>query len=264
LVGNKYNNNDFIPARSDISLIDWHDPNPKPIVEKYDGIYVVRDDLLEGGSKVRYMDYLIRNIPQHEIVFGGSSAFGNSQVALPIIAGKYGKVATLFQAKRKVHLPNQVKAIKHGALLKPVVMGMLTVTLKRARDYVAEDTELRYNLPFDFDQEPSINESMKILCDEGIDIKPTEIWSVGASGTCNRALQFAFPDLPVHTVQVGHKLEEKDIGRAKLHISEYKFSKGVKDEDKPPFPSSPEYDAKAWKFCKEHAKEGALFWNVGV
>ena len=38
----------------------------------------------------------------------------------------------------------------------------------------------------------------------------------------------------------------------------------VRTEDAPPFPSAPTYDAKAWKFIKENAKHGALFWNVGA
>ena len=30
----------------------------------------------------------------------------------------------------------------------------------------------------------------------------------------------------------------------------------------PPFPSAPNYDAKAWRFIKEYASDGAYFWNV--
>ena len=247
---------------------DWVDPNPAPVVIDYtldDGriIHVVRDDLLEGGTKIRYIDYIIRSLDQKEIVFGGGSAFGNSQVALSIVTERYNKKVVLFQAKRKTLLPNQKIAKKHGAILKSVPMGMLTVTMKRARDYVAEDPDNRFNVPFDFDQNEYVKKSMSAICN-GLDVKPTEIWSVGASGTINRTLQHAFPKLPVHIVQVGHVLTEKDIGRAKLHISNYKFNKEVKDEEKPPFPSSPIYDAKAWKFCEEYAKDGALFWNVGL
>ena len=29
---------------------DWEDPNPKVVIEEYDGIKVVRDDLLHHGS----------------------------------------------------------------------------------------------------------------------------------------------------------------------------------------------------------------------
>ena len=57
-------------------------------------------------------------------------------------------------------------------------------------------------------------------------------------------------------------MSEREIGRAKFYRSDYKFDKIVKEEDMPPFPSAPTYDAKAWKFVKEHAKPNALFWNV--
>ena len=35
---------------------------PKPILDEIDGITIVRDDLLEGGSKVRFLDNFIKNI----------------------------------------------------------------------------------------------------------------------------------------------------------------------------------------------------------
>ncbi len=38
---------------------DWEDPNPKPVIELHDGIHVVRDDLLDAGSKVRFIDYFV-------------------------------------------------------------------------------------------------------------------------------------------------------------------------------------------------------------
>ena len=38
-------------------LGDWVDPYPAPVIEKHEGINVVRDDLLEGGSKQRFTDF---------------------------------------------------------------------------------------------------------------------------------------------------------------------------------------------------------------
>ena len=96
-----------------------------------------------------------------------------------------------------------------------------------------------------------------------IDLDISEIWSVGSSGTLTRGLQNAFPNLDVHVVSVGHKMSDREIGRAKLYKSKYKFTDEVKEEEKPPFPSVPTYYAKAWSVMKEHAKPNALFWNVG-
>lgn len=249
---------------------DWSDPNPKPVVQDYtleDGrvIHVVRDDLLGYGSKVRFVDFIIRNLPHKEIVFGSCPATGYAQISLPVVAKKYGKKAVFFMAKRdpKKYTEYQKRGIELGVDYRWVNMGMLTVTESRARKYVAEDPDNRYLFPLGLNHETVIDSIVKV-CQNDIDVKPTEIWSVGSSGTLNRGLQKAWPDLPVHVVQVGHKLSEDEVGRAKLHISPYRFDKKVKDEEMPPFPSVPTYDAKGWKFVVDHAKDGALFWNVGA
>jgi len=67
-----------------LSLIgDWKDPNPEPVVEEHDGFLVVRDDLLGGGSKIRFADYLIRNDDNiKEWVYGSSPATGYAQISL--------------------------------------------------------------------------------------------------------------------------------------------------------------------------------------
>ncbi len=38
---------------------DWIDPYPTPQLIEHDGVLVVRDDLLNAGSKVRFVDKLI-------------------------------------------------------------------------------------------------------------------------------------------------------------------------------------------------------------
>jgi hypothetical protein len=49
-----------------------------------------------------------------------------------------------------------------------------------------------------------------------------------------------------------------------MYKCELPFFDAVDTADAPPFPSAPTYDAKAWKFMKQYAKPGALFWNVGA
>lgn len=249
---------------------EWHDPNPKPVIVDYeldDGriIHVVRDDLLGYGSKIRFVDFIIRNLPHKEIVFGSCPATGYAQISLPYVARKYNKKSVFFMAKRhpSKYTKYQKRGIELGVDYRWVNMGMLTVTESRAKKYVAENPDDRFLFPLGLDHESVVNSIVKV-CKEGIDIKPTEVWSVGSSGTINRGLQKAYPDIDVHVVQVGHKMNENQLGRAKLHVSEYKFDQKVKDEDMPPFPSVPTYDAKAWKFVKEYAKDGSMFWNVGA
>ena len=59
---------------------DWEDPWPDPVIEKYEGVYVVRDDLLNAGAKVRFVDYYIKTLPESvkEVVFGNSITSGAS------------------------------------------------------------------------------------------------------------------------------------------------------------------------------------------
>ena len=86
---------------------DWEDPNPAPIVEKHNGIYVVRDDLLEGGSKVRFADKLIKDTPVKEFVYGGSNKVGWGNISLAYLCRKYNKTAVSFYAARKVPTKHQ-------------------------------------------------------------------------------------------------------------------------------------------------------------
>lgn len=235
---------------------------PKPILDEIDGITIVRDDLLEGGSKVRFLDNFIKNMNESEIVFGGGSANGYSQISLAHVCKKHNKKCVLFMAKRAKPTINQQKSIDAGADMRWVPNGMLTVTKCRAREY-AEESDDRYNLPFNYDSVSEVKKEMlKIMRGVGKRVTPTEIWSVGASGTTSRALQEAFPDIPINVVQIGHVLSNEEIGRAKLYVSKLKYTQTPKEEDMPPFNSNSTYDSKAWVFIKQYAKKGALFWNV--
>ena len=243
-----------------ISLIgDWSDPNPEPVVEEHDGFLVVRDDLLGGGSKIRFADYLIRaddNIK--EWVYGSSPATGYAQISLGHLCKKYGKSAVVFMADRAVEKrhPYQIEAINMGVDMRWVPNGMLSVTEKRARDYVQEDPKTRRLLPIGFDDDTVLSSIIRVARNQPF--TPNEVWTVGSSGTLTRGLQLAWPNASFHCVCVGHS---GDYGRAKTYRCEIPFNKETKVL--PPFPSAPTYDAKAWEFMLEYASPGALFWNVG-
>ena len=249
----------FEPELFDIG--EWQDPSPTPVIEEHEGVLVVRDDLLVGGTKQRAGDYLIRNNPEvREWVYGSSPANGYAQIALSVLCNRYNKSAVIFMADRaKDKLTKyQKSAIMEGADMRFVPNGMLTVTQKRAKDYVGENSESRRLLPIGFDHPSAVASIARVA--ESMEVNPKEVWTVGSSGTLTRGLQQAWPNAEFHCVSVGHK---GDYGRAKVYRSELKFNQPVKQKDAPPFPSVPTYDAKAWKFVREYASEGALFWNVG-
>lgn len=243
---------------------------PKVVIEKHEDIYVVREDLLEGGSKRRFIDRYVREEIEkgaEEFVFGGAPATGYAPMSLTLQAKHYGADATFFMAKRSLDNLHeyQKKALEYGANIQWVNMGMLNVTLSRAKKYYEEDTFKRRNFPLGLEDERVIEdiETLAREIKEEWKDKFSEIWTVGSSGTLSRGLQKAFPELEVHVISVGHKMSEREIGRAKFYKSPYKFDKPIKPIEAPPFPSAPTYDAKAWPFLKEFAKPNAMFWNVG-
>ena len=239
---------------------------PDLVIEKHDDFYVVRDDLLEGGSKRRFIDRMIRESIQdgiEEFVYGGCPANGYAQLSLTLQTKQYNKKSVFFMAKRSMDNlhPYQKQALDYGADIRWVPNGMLSVTLSRAKNYHLENPNKRKLLPLGL-EEPRVLDDIKSLT-KTINLDISEIWSVGSSGTLTRGLQNAFPNHDVHVVSVGHKMSDREIGRAKLYKSKYKFTDEVKEEEKPPFPSVPTYDAKAWSVMKQYAKPNALFWNVG-
>ena len=250
-------------AEDYLSLIgDWEDPLDPPVIEEHEGFLVVRDDLIGGGSKMRFADYLISSSPEiEEWVYGSSPATGYAQISLAHLCGRYNKKAVIFMADRaeeKRH-PYQLQAIEAGADMRWVPNGMLSVTEKRARDYVSDSPTSRRLLPIGFD-DPSVIASI-VRVAQSMDVSPKEVWTVGSSGTLTRGLQLAWPDAEFHCVMVGHK---GDYGRAKTYRCDLKFDKSVKEKDAPPFPSAATYDAKVWEFMRKYASRGALFWNVGA
>lgn len=246
----------------------WTDPNPGITVIRHDGVLVVRDDLLGYGSKIRFVDRLIRDMPQNEIVFGACPATGYAQISLPVVAARYGKTTHLFMAKRDMNNlhPYQTKGLELGAIYHWVSDGMLNVTKARAREYQEADPTNRFLLPLGLEH-PSVLESIVQVCQEQLPLEPDHVWSVGSSGTLNRGLQQAYPNAEVHVVQVGHTMTPREIGRAIHHISPYKFDRPVKPCDAPPFPSAPTYDAKGWsvmcQWYETHPEpKCVLYWNV--
>ena len=117
---------------------------PKLIIEEHEGFHIVRDDLLEGGSKRRFVDRMIREeIAEgaEEFIYGGCPANGYAQLSLTLQAKEYGKKAIFFMAKRSLDNlhPYQKQALEYGADIRWVPNGMLQVTKARAREYFYED-----------------------------------------------------------------------------------------------------------------------------
>lgn len=231
-----------------------HNLIPSPTVIEHDGIHVVRDDLIGGGTKARY---IIRLFDDADEVVYATPAEGGAQTALAWAAQETGKRATLFVAKRAKPHPRALMAKALGAKVYQVSPGYLTVVQKRARDYCAATGASL--APFGVDMPEAIEAIAEAARSTGL--LPDEVWCASGSGVLARGLAKAWPDARRHVVQVGRELSPKDVAGATIHKHPLAF--GQECRSRPPFPSDPHYDAKAWEICKARREAGlVLFWNV--
>jgi hypothetical protein len=233
---------------------------PKPIIIEHEGIRVVRDDLLDGGTKRRGFNVYIESFPNVKEWVYASPRQGYAQLSLAYACKDLGKKATVTIPQGSRYWLTD-EAEKLGANIIEVPMGFLTNIQSKAKRYV-EENEGASLIPFGGDH-PIIIEAMKNVA-LSLEIEPPkEVWTVMSSGVLSRGLQLAWPEAKVYGVQIGHNTTDREMGRAVSFRSKYKFTQECKENDRPPFPSSLTYDSKAWVYIKERAGDGALFWNVG-
>lgn len=223
----------------------------KPVVELHEGVSVVRDDLIEGGSKVRALPALLTGAD--EFVYA-SPSYGHAQLAIARVAVELGVAATIFLPERNDPLPVTRAAARFGAKLVFVPNGRLSICQARARQHCELTGAVL--LPFGLDDERMVAG----LADAAGQLDaPGEAWLVGASGTMARALARAWPAARLNVVRVGKRPTLPE--GARLWEAPEDFAQPAAGP-LPPVPSAMHYDAKAWRFIAEHATPGALFWNV--
>jgi hypothetical protein len=225
-----------------------------PVVATHAGIRVVRDDLLPGGTKARFIPALFARADE---VAYASPAEGGAQTALAHVARALGKRATVFVAKRAERHPRTREAAALGARIVEVSPGYLSVVRKRAQEHCAATGALL--APFGMDLPEAVAAIAAAAHAAGED--PDEVWCAAGSGVLARALAEAWPRAQRHVVQVGRPLSAADVAGATIHVHKLPFGKQARQA--PPFPSDPHYDAKAWETCNaRHGAGRVLFWNV--
>lgn len=229
---------------------------PPPIVEQHGGVWVVRDDLVPGGTKARYLMHLF---DLYDEVVYASPAYGGAQLALAYCARAKGKAATIFVAKRNRPHARTLEAKSVGARVFQVPHGYLSNVQAKARRY-AEDLGAHY-LEFGGD-EPSAIAAIGLAAHYVSEQYGPfdEVWSAAGSGVLTRGLQrgFHINAGAFYAVQVGRSVDKP--GRATVIPHPLKFEDEL--NIKTPFPSCPNYDRKAWQLCQAQGEGRVLFWNV--
>jgi hypothetical protein len=272
------------------------------VIEKYEnqtGMYVLRDDLLPGGTKSILLDSILKRgaTPPSEIneFIYASPCYGGFQIALSIFCKNNNKKATIFCAERKIRHPNTEICIQNGANVIEVPYGYLSVVEKRSREYVRDST-LQKNSEGGVLGEPLVPlkiafganspETINIIASRAKRVietfseiygtPPHEIWCAVGSGTLISGIIQAVAEmqgkegsegspLKIYGVQVGK--EFKDTNYPNVTILVYPKPFEYASKLKVNFPSMPNYDLKAFEMCIKYntnidENKKVLFWNV--
>lgn len=232
-----------------------------PILQLHEGVWVVREDLIDGGSKIRFLPHIVGDA--QEIVFGGPFC-GGAPYALSVWGRRQKVAISLFYAKRAELHWRQKAAFRNGASIYQVPAGRIAVVQKRARDYAAQAGALF--LPLGFDLKHATDPFVEVMRRVAAEVRVDEVWCATGSGMLARCLAEAFPDASVKGVIVGLRSRNKAQDFPKnVELVDAPYDFGARCPVLPPFNSCANYEAKAWEQMKARSKAApgrALFWNV--
>lgn len=232
------------------------------LIEKHNDRDVWRDDLLDGGTKSRFIKpYIERRLENYDEFIYCSPRVGYGQLALSIVCNQLKCKSTIFVPKGNT-TPITQKCIDLGSKIVQVPMGYLSNLHYKSKKY-NEENHNTHLLPFGFDCDEIIEDGVEVLKSLNNWKDYDEVWSVISSGVLSRILQGVFLKSKIIGIRIGHNTTEEERGRAELKLSPYKFEKPCKKTEIPPFPSNLHYDSKGWKPFIEQSKSNSLYWNCG-
>lgn len=242
-----------VPTRAELADLAARLEVPPLRVDDREGVRIVRDDLLLGGSKARALPRLMAASPG-EWVYAGPTQ-GYAQLALAIGGLCSGQPATLFVAARKHRAPLTLAAAALGCQVYEVPAGRLSVLTARARQYCeltgARRAPIGLRLPGYHEALVHVAQQLEA---------PDEAWVAVGSGSLAAALADAWPSCQVNGVQIGMEPHVRHPA-----VRYWRAPEAFEHDATgplPPVPSAQNYDAKVWRFVAEHAQPGALWWNV--
>lgn len=256
--------------------------NPKLIIKqvscnKTDGsndiikINVVRDDLIEAGSKQRALVPYFEKHESTEFVYVCPYT-GGAQVSLAYSALLTNKKITLFINRVRPRHPLTRKALSYGTVnLIEINNGSLKRMNKIAKKYIEKQIET-FNKKYITLIELGFtnNDYRKILVQQlkkAIPLKlkntpPKRMWVPTGSTVFVNALYKVFPKTHFLVVQTGKTVWPDQIQQERTTL--YKSKEWFYDKAKrqPPYPTTKSYDAKAWTFVEQYGENGDYIWNI--
>ncbi len=242
----------------DISLDDETNPfNPPLKIENVEGFNIIRDDVLEGGTKQRGLYWLVKYLEKKtDLAYAGPSQ-GVAQVALGLIAKHFNLNAFMFSAGDRTKLTTRAEALGVSIIQCLYYQDALDKALEYKKEH-----EITL-LPFGLNSPEFIKYlTHALIIAKGNMKDPKRMWVVAGSGVLLNCLYDVFPTTYFFAVQVGKTIGYKEIRscRTRVFVHPQKFVESA--EMAPPYASVENYDAKLWFFVKKYGEPGDYVWNV--
>ena len=248
---------------------DWKDPCGDLIVEKFQlandekgrTFSVVREDLNPlGGTKGRLGELLMSTLKTDTITYVAPRQ-GHAPAALALLAQRYNKRLVLFAPARKEASVHQMHAMELGAEMRWVRSAAMPNLNREAKAWADRNNATFF--PFGL-KHPLVTAVMTRVCDDYMKKhgEPKEVWTAISTGVMTRGMQVGWPTAKFNSVAVARNLKKGEAGRSTIYSHPYEFGRG-EDQEVAPFPTVTTYDLKVLRFMREHASDGAFFWNTG-
>jgi hypothetical protein len=225
--------------------------------------WVFRGDASITSLKGYGAEQLIAECKEEVLVYCAPRV-GMAMDAIATLAKIYGKRCVFFCPASGEASRYQRALIAYGAELRFIKIAAMPTLNGYAKKW-AQKHGARF-LPFGLSGSPLVTSGIINLADQiskQVGQDPSEIWMSVSTGTAIRAFQIAWPETKVKGMVVARNMHAGEIGNANLWSANTPFLKDVKPEDRPPFPSTANYDAKCWLDFENFAAPNAIFINVG-
>lgn len=268
--------------------------NPKLEIKSYDNKFVIRDDLLIGGTKQRALYKLILQSDKEEFIYAGPSS-GYAQIALAYCCALLNRKATLFiTGSTKL----TEKALSYPNCTIYTDNKTLAEAQNKAEKYAAAtesgSAAKKFLVPFGLDFPEYIKllvEQLKIAARDTL-LYPYDrkfrLWVTVGSGTLLKAFSEVWPNATFLPVQVGKAIKEENFSKELwqrmggsrlvelLRVNPYKdiapikghqyqeFHEEVPENLRPPYPALLTYDAKVWQRVLMYGKKDDFIWSTGA
>lgn len=242
----------------------WEDPlGPLPLVtERIDSnriVQVVRDDVIEVGTKGRFGDLLVQRAKEDTLVYVQPRC-GFAGMSLTYLAKKYNKRLVLFSPASREPSLHQRWCWEQGADMRFVRVAAMPNLGLIARKWAEAHGALF--IPLGLRHELVTAAGVRVAYDSAHrwGYQPRRLWSAISTGVLHRSLQIAWPDTQFISVAVARNIKSGERGRAEIISHDQQFNQDARLM--PPYPSASNYDAKVWEHVLAGAESGDFVWNV--